>query len=61
VEFDKIQLLTLNLNKGLPVPNCTATKIEFPALKRRQIEANFSGGRSPVTAGFYCYAQLAVV
>ena len=24
--------------------NCTATKIEFPALKRRQIEANFSVG-----------------
>lgn len=24
--------------------NCTATKIEFPAFKRRQIEANFSGG-----------------
>ncbi len=24
--------------------NCTATKIEFPALKRREIEAQFSGG-----------------
>ena len=24
--------------------NCTATKIEFPAFKRRKIEAQFSGG-----------------
>ena len=26
------------------MPNCTATRIEFPAFKRRQIEAKFSGG-----------------
>jgi hypothetical protein len=34
----------LNLNKDLPVTGCTATKLEFPALKRRKIEAQFSGG-----------------
>jgi hypothetical protein len=32
------------MNKDLPVTNCTATKIEFPAFKRRKIEAQFSGG-----------------
>lgn len=37
-------MLTLNFNKDLPVSNCTATKIEFPAFKRRKIEAQFSGG-----------------
>lgn len=26
------------------MPNCTATKIEFPACKRRKIEAQFNGG-----------------
>jgi DDE family transposase len=42
--FVKIQLLRLNLDKDLPVTNCTATKIEFPAVKRRKIEAEFNGG-----------------
>jgi len=46
------------MNKDLPIPDCTATRIEFPPFKRRQIESNFSGGRSPVMAGFYCYTQL---
>jgi len=32
------------MNKDLPVTNCTATKIEFPAFKRRKIEAQFIGG-----------------
>lgn len=26
------------------MPNCTSNKIEFPALKRRKVEADFSGG-----------------
>jgi hypothetical protein len=26
------------------VPNCTAAQIEFPAFKRRKIQAQFSGG-----------------
>jgi Transposase DDE domain group 1 len=34
----------LNLNKDLPVPNCTAAQIDFPAFKRRKIQAQFSGG-----------------
>jgi hypothetical protein len=51
VEFDKIQLLTLNFPKDLPVPNCTATPIEFPAFKRRQIQADFSGGAITSDAG----------
>lgn len=34
----------MNLNKALPMTNCTSTSINFPALKRRKIEANFNGG-----------------
>jgi hypothetical protein len=37
-------MVRLNLNKELPVTNCTAAQIEFPAFKRRKIEAQFSGG-----------------
>jgi hypothetical protein len=37
VEFDKIQLLNLNLNKELLVPNCTVAQIEFPAFKYWQV------------------------
>jgi len=34
----------LNLNKDLPVPNCTAAQIDLPAFKRRKIQAQFSRG-----------------
>ncbi len=42
--FDKIQLLRLNLTNNLPMTNCTPAQIEFPPLKRRKIDAQFSGG-----------------
>ena len=42
--FDKIQLLRLNLTNHLPMTNCTPAQIEFPPLKRRKIDAQFSGG-----------------
>jgi len=34
----------LNLTNNLPMTNCTPAQIEFPPLKRRKIEAQFSGG-----------------
>ena len=42
--FDKIQLLTLNLNRTLPVTECTQESFDFPACKRRKVEASFEGG-----------------
>ena len=42
--FDKIQLLTVNLNRTLPVTECTQESFDFPACKRRQVEASFDGG-----------------
>ena len=32
------------LNKGLPVTECIQTKLEFPPLKARKVEAEFAGG-----------------
>jgi hypothetical protein len=37
-------LLKLNSNKVLPVTDCTQTAFDFPALKRRKVQAEFSGG-----------------
>ena len=42
--MDKIQLLTLNPNRTLPVTNCTQTSFEFPSCKRRRVQASFDGG-----------------
>jgi len=42
--FDKIQLLRLNSNRALPMTNCTQDVFDFPALKRRKVQAEFSGG-----------------
>ena len=44
MKFDKIQLLTPNSNKTLPVTNCTQTSFEFPSCKRRRVQASFEGG-----------------
>jgi hypothetical protein len=42
--FVKIQLLRLNSTRDLPVTKCNQLSLEFPALKRRKVEAEFSGG-----------------
>lgn len=42
--FDKIQLLTLNSNRTLPMTNCTQETFAFPGCKSRRIEASFEGG-----------------
>ena len=39
-----IQLLTMNIREVLPVTDCTQESFEFPAVKRRKVEATFSGG-----------------
>jgi hypothetical protein len=42
--LDKIQLLTPKSNWTLPVTECTQESFDFPACKRRRVEATFDGG-----------------
>jgi len=39
------------------VTNCTAAQIEFPAFKRRKIEAQFSGGAITSDGGVLLYSS----
>jgi hypothetical protein len=57
--FVKIQLFRLYFNKGLLVTNCTAAQIEFPAFKRRKIEAQFSGGAITSDGGVLFFRAIA--
>ena len=34
----------MNIREVLPVTDCTQESFEFPAVKRRKVEATFSGG-----------------
>jgi hypothetical protein len=42
-------LLKLNANKVFPVTECTQEISDFPVIKRRQVQAEFSGG--DITSG----------
>jgi len=48
------------LNKGgvLPVTNCTQNSIDFPPVKRRQVEANFQGGDITSDGGILLLRQV---
>ncbi|KAA3623065.1 MAG: hypothetical protein DWQ08_12040 [Proteobacteria bacterium] len=43
-DSDIIQLLRLNNREASPVTKCTQVGIEFPGIKRRRVEAEFTGG-----------------
>jgi hypothetical protein len=56
--FDKIQLLKLNTNRVLPVTNCTQPVLDFPALKRRKVQAEFSSGDITTDGGVLLLRQI---
>lgn len=56
--FDRIQLLTLNLNRTLPMTNCTQATFDFPPLKRHRVQAEFSGGDVTSDGGVLLLRQI---
>ena len=55
--FDKIQLLTLNMNRTLPMTNCIQATFDFPLLKSRRVQAEFSGGDVTTNGGVLLLRQ----
>jgi hypothetical protein len=56
-KFDKIQLLRENSNRTLPVTDCTQATFDFPAAKRRRVQASFDGGAVTSDAGVVLLRQ----
>jgi hypothetical protein len=48
----------LNSNKVLPVTNCTQDVFDFPALKRRKVQAEFSGGEITSDGGVLLLREI---
>jgi hypothetical protein len=51
-------LLKPQSNKVLPVTNCTQTSFEFPPLKRRKVQAEFTGGDITSDGGVLLLRQI---
>lgn len=51
-------IANLNSNKVLPVTGCIQTVFEFPALKRRKVQAEFSGGDITPDGGVLLLRQI---
>jgi len=52
-----IQLLKLTQREDLTVTDCTLSKIEFPACRKRRVEADFSGGEITSNGGVLLLRQ----